>query len=138
MTDPQLPPLSSVFESRSNRSLELQCFSDSSTWFQAAQIAAPYDAELARLSAAIEEREEDMHARIRAGYDKTIADSWRAKAAEQNAELARLREREKLLIKFEELAKEVHAALIDSTKIYSDLDFLMRLSALAPKDGSDG
>lgn len=31
---------------------------------------------------ALEEREGDMHTRIRAGYDRTIADVWRAKVAE--------------------------------------------------------
>ena len=30
---------------------------------------------------ALEEREADMHARIRAGYDRTIADAWRAEVA---------------------------------------------------------
>lgn len=30
-----------------------------------------------RLREALEEREGDMHLRIRAGYDKTVADSWR-------------------------------------------------------------
>ena len=33
--------------------------------------------ENARLREALEEREGDMHLRIRAGYDKTVADSWR-------------------------------------------------------------
>ena len=40
--------------------------------------------------AKLEEREADMHARIRAGYDATIADSWRAKVAEVEAKLAAL------------------------------------------------
>lgn len=35
---------------------------------------------------ALDEREGDMHMRIRAGYDRTIADSWRAKAAETERE----------------------------------------------------
>ena len=30
---------------------------------------------------ALEEREADMHTRIRAGYDRTIADAWRAEVA---------------------------------------------------------
>ena len=47
-------------------------------------------AEVERLRAALEEREHDMHLRIRAGYDRTIADSWRAEveravAAEREA-----------------------------------------------------
>lgn len=33
-----------------------------------------------------EESEHQMHLRIRSGYDKTIADSWRAKVAEVEAE----------------------------------------------------
>jgi hypothetical protein len=40
---------------------------------------------------ALEEREGDMHARIRAGYDSTVADAWRAKVAEVEAEAASLR-----------------------------------------------
>lgn len=47
-------------------------------------------AEIARLRAAAEEREADMHARIRAGYDKTVADAWRAEVAKRDAEIARL------------------------------------------------
>lgn len=43
-------------------------------------------AERAALLAAAEERDCDMHARIRAGYDATIADSWRAKVAEVEVE----------------------------------------------------
>lgn len=39
-------------------------------------------AEVERLRAALEETEHAMHLRIRAGYDKTIADAWRAKVAE--------------------------------------------------------
>jgi len=39
------------------------------------------DAALVRL----EEREHDMHLRVRAGYDKTIADTWRAEVAKVTA-----------------------------------------------------
>lgn len=35
---------------------------------------------------ALDEREADMHARIRAAYDKTVADCWRAKVAEVERE----------------------------------------------------
>ena len=38
------------------------------------------------LRTAQEESEHQMHLRIRSGYDKTIADSWRAKVAEVEAE----------------------------------------------------
>ena len=48
-------------------------------------------AEVRALRAAAEEREADMHARIRAGYDKTVADAWRAEVAKRDAEIARLR-----------------------------------------------
>lgn len=34
----------------------------------------------------LDEREADMHARIRADYDKTVADCWRAKVAEVERE----------------------------------------------------
>jgi len=37
--------------------------------------------EVDRLRTALEEREADMHMRIRQGYDKTVADCWRAKVA---------------------------------------------------------
>ena len=43
-------------------------------------------AERAALLAAAEERDCDMHARIRLGYDATIADAWRAKVAEVEVE----------------------------------------------------
>jgi hypothetical protein len=39
-------------------------------------------ARVAELEAALEEREAEMHLRIRAVYDKTVADLWRAKVAE--------------------------------------------------------
>jgi len=42
--------------------------------------------EVDRLREALDEREGDMHMRIRAGYDRTIADSWRAKVAEVERE----------------------------------------------------
>jgi len=77
-------------------------------------LLAELDATRARLAEAererdearrtLEEREGDMHMRIRAGYDATIADAWRAKVAEvererdaARAEVERLtREREQL------------------------------------------
>jgi regulator of replication initiation timing len=43
-------------------------------------------AEVVRLRAKLDEREGDMHIRIRAGYDKTIADAWRARVAEAERE----------------------------------------------------
>jgi hypothetical protein len=45
--------------------------------------------ELASLRGVVEEREDDMHLRIRADYDKTVADSWR-KALETEREQSRL------------------------------------------------
>ena len=45
-------------------------------------------AEVRALRAAAEEREADMHARIRAGYDKTVADAWRAEVAKRDAAIA--------------------------------------------------
>ena len=48
-------------------------------------------AEVERLRAEVEEREADMHARIRSGYDRTVADAWRAKVAEVEAERDALR-----------------------------------------------
>ena len=49
--------------------------------------------ELRDITARVEEREADMHARIRGEYDKTIADCWRQKVAELEEELAKERER---------------------------------------------
>ena len=46
--------------------------------------------EIARLTKALDEREADMHMRIRAGYDKTVADAWRAEVEKRDAEIARL------------------------------------------------
>lgn len=43
-------------------------------------------ARAAELEEALEEREADMHLRIRAGYDKTVADAWRAEVAKVTAE----------------------------------------------------
>lgn len=47
---------------------------------------ARHAAEVSALRSALEEREADMHRRIRAGYDKTVADCWRARLAEVEAE----------------------------------------------------
>ncbi len=41
---------------------------------------------LAQAQQALEESEHAMHLRIRAGYDRTIADSWRSRLAEVEAE----------------------------------------------------
>jgi hypothetical protein len=48
-------------------------------------------AEIIELRKRVGEREQDMHIRIRGEYDKTIADCWRAKVAELEAELAEAR-----------------------------------------------
>ena len=48
-------------------------------------------AEVRRLRVQVDEREADMHMRIRAGYDKTVADAWRAEVEKRDAEIARLR-----------------------------------------------
>lgn len=64
-----------------------------------------------QLRAAQEESEHQMHMRIRSGYDKTIADSWRAHAAKIEAERdAAKAERDK-----------AQAALIDSALIQAKL-----------------
>lgn len=66
-------------------------------WSSPRNVAALLDevralrAEARALRAAAEEREADMHARIRAGYDKTVADAWRAEVAKRDAEIADLR-----------------------------------------------
>lgn len=56
--------------------------------------AAPAIADLCReveaLRSAVEERDGDMHMRIRAGYDKTIADAWRAEVAKRDERIATL------------------------------------------------
>ena len=64
-----------------------------------------------QLRAAQEESEHQMHMRIRSGYDKTIADSWRAHAAKIEAERDEAKaERDK-----------AQAALIDSALIQAKL-----------------
>lgn len=60
--------------------------------------------------AAMEEREMDMHQRVRAGYDRTIADSWRAEvvravAAERDACAARC-----------DALRAEHAAALDAAR----------------------
>lgn len=53
-------------------------------------------AEVRALRGKLDEREGDMHLRIRAGYDKTVADSWRREVARVEKERDELRaEREK-------------------------------------------
>jgi hypothetical protein len=49
-------------------------------------------AEIDRLKTALDEKEADMHLRIRQGYDKTVADSWRSHCAriEQERDAARV------------------------------------------------
>ena len=44
----------------------------------------PLLAEVERLTALTEESEHQMHLRIRAGYDKTVADAWRAEVKKQS------------------------------------------------------
>jgi hypothetical protein len=54
---------------------------------------AHVEAERDEARAAQEESEHQMHLRIRSGYDKTIADSWRAKVAEVERERDELKAR---------------------------------------------
>lgn len=54
-----------------------------------AEIASARE-QLDRLRSAVDERDGDMHMRIRAGYDKTVADAWRAVVAQRDAEIAAL------------------------------------------------
>lgn len=67
---------------------------------------------LAELEGAVEEREADMHMRIRADYDRTVADSWRAANARVTAErdqaLARIAEPEGAATKPAEPAVTIH------------------------------
>lgn len=56
-----------------------------------------------------EETEHAMHLRIRAGYDKTIADSWRAKVAEVARERDEARaEIQRLKLRFDAQWQECH------------------------------
>lgn len=45
---------------------------------------------IAELEAALEEREADMHARIRAGYDSSVVACWKAAAERQNERISEL------------------------------------------------
>lgn len=69
-------------------------------------------ARVAELEGAAEEREADMHMRIRADYDRTVADSWRAANARVTAErdqaLARIAEPEGAATKPAEPAVTIH------------------------------
>lgn len=69
-------------------------------------------ARVAELEGAAEEREADMHMRIRADYDRTVADSWRAANARVTAErdqaLARIAESEGAAAKPAEPAVTIH------------------------------
>lgn len=60
--------------------------------------------------AALDEREGDIHARIRAGYDTTVADSWRAKVAEIEMERDALKAKLAALV---EAASEFYEATYD-------------------------
>jgi hypothetical protein len=62
-------------------------------------------AEVERLTEALEDAEGDMHQRIRAGYDATIADCWRAKVAEV------VMQRDALRIQNEHMTRVVGAAI---------------------------
>lgn len=67
---------------------------------------------------ALDEREGDMHARIRAGYDKTVADMWRAHCAkiekerdEARAEVERLREVVKNSFTLDQITETMRTAI---------------------------
>jgi hypothetical protein len=86
------------------------------------------------LRKAMEERETDMHRRIRAGYDKTVADSWRA-ANE------RLQARVEVLERVREAAQEVHDSCAGYGKFipYKETDVIRLGEALdAAKEAADG
>lgn len=100
--------------------------------------AAPAIADLCReveaLRAAAEEREGDMHMRIRAGYDKTIADAWRAEVSKRDeriatleAELAQVRSKLKeaadLFIAIQATdGEEEHRAICDGAALAAKID----------------
>jgi cell division protein ZapA (FtsZ GTPase activity inhibitor) len=77
-------------EHAENHAAAVEAFHDATrlrSEIQQARIAAEIErdearAEVERLKEALEDAAGDMHQRIRAGYDKTIADCWRAKVAE--------------------------------------------------------
>ena len=67
------------------------------------------DAEVARLRAELDEREADMHIRIRSEYDKTVADSWRAEVERLTKERDRLRN----VVAYKEVALNTMSAELD-------------------------
>lgn len=85
--------------------------------------------EVERLRAAAEESEHQMHLRIRAGYDKTIADSWRAKVAEVEAE----RDHERMVAN-EQLAR-AHDAVRERDEARAEVE---RLRAAYDRYGAAG
>ena len=68
-------------------------------------------AERDELKAAAEESKTAAHARIRQGYDTVVADSWRAKVAEVEAERDRLKEEVEML---RELLADQQRAFVES------------------------
>ena len=84
-------------------------------------------AQIVELRARLEEREGDMHLRIRADYDRTVADLWRAKVAEVEHERDEARAK---VIKYESKVERVmrvftglvegHAVTKDDIKVAFD------------------
>lgn len=81
--------------------------------------AEVHAAQLAKVAKRAEERECDMHARIRAEYDRTIADSWRAKVEEVELKYANACAQ---LAALHTAAAETSRALRQYSRYYDDKD----------------
>jgi len=72
-------------------------------------------AENAALRERVEEREADMHVRIRQGYDSTVADCWKARVAVLERELAEMQQSNDALREIANTLKD------DNAKQYEEL-----------------
>jgi hypothetical protein len=109
-------------EHAENHAAAVEAFHDATrlrSEIQQARIAAEIErdearAEVERLKEALEDAAGDMHQRIRAGYDKTIADCWRAKVAEVE------KQRDALRVQNEHMSRAIDDAIKIQKKAVAD------------------
>ena len=72
---------------------------------------------ISNLTAQLEEREADMHARIRAGYDRCVTDAWRAKLTEVEKKLEMLSKAAVGVLKYRAGNMGAWGPLVDAVQI---------------------